>query len=103
MHTSWIPVSEALGFAYVGFSACLQPVGSVSASIHGLWDIQNNKQAGEGERETTSDQGIIAVPKSGCLKKEISPAPTGINYSVYFVILHALDPQGLIPCGKRQL
>lgn len=85
MHTAWIPVCEGLGFAYVGFSTRLQPVGSVSASIHGLWGFQNNKQAGEGKRETTSDQSLIAVPKSRCLKKEINPASTGINYNVYLL------------------
>lgn len=103
MHTSWIPVSEGLGFAYVGFSTCLQPVGSVSASIHGLWGIQNNKQAGKAKREIPSDQSIIPVPKSGGLKNEINPAPIGTNYNVYFVILRGLNPQGLIPRGKGQL
>lgn len=103
MHTSWIPVSEGLGFAYVGFSTRLHPVGPVSASIHLLWGIQNNKEAGEGKREITSDQSIIAVPRSGSLKKEINPASIGVNYNVYFIILHGLNPQGLILCGKKQL
>lgn len=63
MHTSWIPVVEGLGFAYMGFPTCLQPVGSVSALVPGLWGIQNNKQAGEGKTDHNKSQHNPSVQK----------------------------------------